>query len=66
MMWNDDYYHQVEKQFGADVMSRVADSHRTAIDFVENVRTLTLFNMPYSGCRAFMKIFLVFLLGNSR
>ncbi|EIE23568.1 DAO-domain-containing protein [Coccomyxa subellipsoidea C-169] len=36
MMWNDDYYHQVEKQFGADVMSRVADSHRTAIDFVEN------------------------------
>lgn len=37
MMWNDDYYHIVEKQFGAEIMSRVADSHRTAIDFVENV-----------------------------
>ena len=38
MMWNDDYYHMIEKQFGSETMVRVANSHRTAIDFVEKVR----------------------------
>lgn len=38
MMWNDDYYHMIEKQFGSETMVKVANSHRTAIDFVEKVR----------------------------
>lgn len=37
MMWNDDYYSVIEEQFGEDWASKVAESHRAAIDFVEQV-----------------------------
>jgi hypothetical protein len=38
-MWNDDYYYQLEKEFGANVASKVAQSHRDAIQFIEDVRS---------------------------
>ena len=37
MLWNDDYYSQLESEFGQDIASRVAQSHRAAIDYVEDV-----------------------------
>lgn len=42
MMWNDDYYHLLEQQFGTDTMTKVAQSHRDAIDFVEKVHPADL------------------------
>ena len=40
MMWNDDYYYEIEEQFGEAVATKVALSHRAAIDFVEKVQPL--------------------------
>lgn len=37
MPWNDDYYFEVEKNWGTEKMKVVADSHRSSIDFVERV-----------------------------
>ena len=38
MMWNDDYYYEIEEQFGEATAMKVAQSHRAAIVFVERVR----------------------------
>ncbi|GAQ83159.1 Ubiquinol cytochrome c reductase subunit RIP1 [Klebsormidium nitens] len=37
MLWNDDYYHMLEKTWGEEWMKKVGESHREAGDFIENV-----------------------------
>lgn len=37
MPWNDDYYHQIETDWGTETMRLVAESHCSSIDFVERV-----------------------------
>ena len=40
MLWNDDYLHQIEKDFGDKTAQLVARSHKTAIDTMEEVCAL--------------------------
>lgn len=37
MPWNDDYYYEIEKNWGTEKLKIVADSHIKSIDFVERV-----------------------------
>ena len=37
MPWNDNYYHEIESNWGIETMKVVAESHRSSIDFVERV-----------------------------
>ena len=37
MLWNDDYLHQIEGDFGDKTAQLVAQSHQTAIDTLEQV-----------------------------
>ncbi|XP_024538060.1 uncharacterized protein LOC112348921 [Selaginella moellendorffii] len=36
MPWNDDFYYMLEQQHGAQVVKHVAESHRSAIEWVAN------------------------------
>ena len=38
MLWNDDYYSLLEKEFGTEKTALVAQSHMDAIDTVEQAR----------------------------
>ena len=37
MRWNDDYLYQIERDFGEKTARLVAESHKTAIDTIEQV-----------------------------
>jgi glycine/D-amino acid oxidase-like deaminating enzyme len=54
MTWNDDYYHMIDRMYGADVLKVVGDSHKKSVDWVEKVRVSCLptgYTWSYLACR---------------
>ncbi|KAK9867958.1 hypothetical protein WJX84_004620 [Apatococcus fuscideae] len=37
MLWNDDYYHKIEEEFGVSTSGKVADAHCFAIDTIKKI-----------------------------
>ena len=46
MRWNNDYLSQIEADFGDKTAQLVAESHKTAIDTLEQVRIGEFFPLP--------------------
>lgn len=48
MLWNDDYYHMLEKIWGTEWMQKVGESHREANDWIQKVIEEEGFDGGYS------------------
>lgn len=54
MLWNDDYYHMLEKTWGEDWMKKVGESHRESADFIENVIKEEGFDAGYTRTTGYL------------